>query len=260
MKKVIFVILFLTIAFFVAKINVIAVSVSPTDSPSPTHQDKEEQQIDDLKSRIASRVAELNLVEKRGIIGTVTDSSGTQITLSDLNDKTRFVDVDELTKFSSPSSKTFGISDVGKDMKLGVLGLYNKQSRRLLAREVNVITLPKIIHGAIFAIDSKNYSIEVAGINNKKTAVDVETVTKTLSYSKDSLIKSGFSKITESQNVIVIGFPDKQDKSRIVASRIIVFPNIPKNPIISVAPTANTSATITPSTASGKNLTPAALE
>ena len=77
------------------------------------------------------------LVEKRGIIGTVTDSSDTQITVTDIAGNIRFVDVDELTKFYSSDSKTFGISDIKNGMTIGVLGLYNKQSRRILAREVN---------------------------------------------------------------------------------------------------------------------------
>src|ERR1035437_9874018 len=67
--------------------------------------------LEKVANEIASKTAQLNLVEKRGIIGTVTDSSGTQITLSDLNGNIRFVDVDELTKFSSSSSKSYGISD-----------------------------------------------------------------------------------------------------------------------------------------------------
>jgi len=110
-------------------------------TPTPTTESLETQ-INDLKDKIASRVAELKLVEKKGIIGTVTDSSDTQITLSDLSTNIRFVDVDELTKFSSSLSKSFGISDVEKGQTLGVLGLYNKQSRRILAREVNVLSKP----------------------------------------------------------------------------------------------------------------------
>ena len=68
-------------------------TATPTDNPVV-------QQINDLKDRIASRVAQLKLVERRGVIGTVTAVSDTQLTLVDTNDNNRFIDVDELTKFS----------------------------------------------------------------------------------------------------------------------------------------------------------------
>src|SRR3990167_5837024 len=115
--------------------------VSPVNAATPTPENKNQEIKDQLISNIASRVAQLNLVEKRGIIGKVTEATNTQITLSDIKGDTRFVDVDELTKFSSPNAKgTFGISDITKDATVGILGLYNKESRRILARFVNVIT------------------------------------------------------------------------------------------------------------------------
>src|SRR5690349_18838483 len=73
------------------------------------------QQINNLQERIATRVAQLKLVDHRGIIGTVTDVTQTQIALADIQGNTRFIDVDEITKFSNPSAKgTFGISDIKK--------------------------------------------------------------------------------------------------------------------------------------------------
>src|SRR5690348_9180787 len=125
-----------------------SVFAATTPTPSPTPQNTLEQQISNLKDKIASRVAQLKLVDKRGIIGTVTDVNLTQITLTDSKGDTRFIDIDELTKFSSPSAKSnFGISDITKGSILGVLGLYNRESRRILARFVDVIVLPAEISG-----------------------------------------------------------------------------------------------------------------
>lgn len=228
-------------------------STGAATTPTPTTASLETQ-INDLKNKIASRVAELKLVEKKGIIGTVTDSSDTQITLSDLTGNTRFVDVDELTKFSSSLSKSFGISDVEKGQTLGVLGLYNKQSRRILAREVNVLSKPpKIIYGGISVIDNKNFEITIVKENGQKVVVSVENVTKTYSYSDGELTKSGFSKINVAQTIIVIGLFDKNDPDKILATRIILFPDIDISSKINLAPS---SPTIVPSTGSGKKLTP----
>ena len=207
-----------------------------------------------LLDEIASKTAQLNLVEKKGIIGVVTYSSDTQITLTDIKGNTRFIDVDELTKFYSPSSTTFGISDVTKGSTLGVLGLYNKQSRRILARAVDALTPPsKIIYGAISATDKTNFEITVTKENNGKIVAEVESITKTYSYSSGNIVKSGFSKIAVPEMVIVIGSPDKQDSNKIIGERIILFPDIKISPNINLA---TDNSQIVPSTGSGRKLTP----
>jgi len=221
--------------------------VSYAASPTPT-ESLTQQQINALTNKIASRVAQLKLVEKRGIIGNVTDVSNTQITINDVGGNTRFVDIDEFTKFIS-DSKSFGISDIQKGQKIGVLGLYNRESRRILARFVEVLQIPDYIHGAVSSIDSKNFNLVVATENDKQINIEVETSTKTFSFDseKSQLIKSGFSKITEEETIIIIGFPSKTDSGTINASKIILFPNISKNPKIKIqTPTSTPAPTPTP--------------
>lgn len=232
-------------------------AASPTPSPiADEKQNAFNDQVSDLKERIASRVAQLKLVEKRGVIGTVTDLSDTQITLTNLQNNTQFVDVDELTKFASPSAKeSFGISDIKKNDRLGILGLYNKQSRRLLARFIQTLKMPTTIHGAVATLDDKNFVIEVTTTEGNKT-VDVENITKTYSYARGSeLSRSGFSKIKENQRIMVVGFTDIKDKNRLIASRIIHFPDIPKNPKLSAKPSLQEKEPVV-STGSGVKLTP----
>lgn len=252
-------------AYAVTKTPTPTVSTSPSKTPTTTPQspttEKLNEQISDLKERIASRVAQLKLVERRGIVGTVTDITDTQITLTDVLGNTRFADVDELTKFYPlKQSTSFGISDIKKGSRFGVLGLYNKQSRRILARFVNEMNIPKTIRGIIASVDAKNYSFIVVSEESRQTIVDVENTTKTSSYTKSAgLVKSGFSKISEKQNVIVTGFTDSKDKNKIIASRILLFPETEPNPLIKIPDNLinpNTEETVTPSTGSGKKLTP----
>lgn len=204
-----------------------------TESLTPIQSGLTQQQINALTNKIASRVAQLKLVEKRGLIGKVTDVSNTQITLSDMGGNTRFVDVDEFTKFNS-SSKSFGISDIEKGQKIGVLGLYNKESRRILARFVEVLQTPDYIHGVVSSIDENNFTLGVSTEKDKQINIEVENTTKTLSFDseKSLLVKSGFSKIAEGETIIIIGFPSKTSSNTINASKIILFPNISKNPKI----------------------------
>lgn len=206
--------------------------VGSANAATPTPKDKIQQIRDQLITNIASQVAKMNLVEKRGIIGKVTDVTNTQITITDVHNNTRFVDVDELTKFSSPGAKgSFGISDIAKDATVGILGLYNKESRRTLARFVNEITVPVIIHGGVAAIDSENFTINVTTEDNRQIIVNIENLTRTYSYTqKDGYIRSGFSKIKEGYNIIVGGVPDIKDALRMTATRVIIFPEIPASP------------------------------
>lgn len=236
----------------VGGLSLAAVKPTPTETPSPTSAQaitQIDQQINNLKDTIASKVAELHLVSKEGIIGTVTDVSQTQITVTDAEGNIHFIDVDELTKFSSPNStsSTFGISAITKNSTIGVLGLYNKDSRRLLARFVNVLTLPTYIHGAIAAIDRTNDTITVAQNDGTQTVVEVADITKTLSYDQTAgLVRSGFSKAQAGERVNVIGYIDKQNSKQVIASRVLIFPTLPINPKIGTAvqqlPTATLSA------------------
>jgi len=235
----------LTAVIFAGNAKAVA-TPTPTTSTSLLEQ---------VANEIASKTAQLNLVEKRGIVGTVTDSSGTQITLSDINGNIRFVDVDELTKFSSSASNSYGLSDVTKGTILGVLGLYNKQSRRILARDITVESaFPNVIYGTITDIDKTNYELTIVKQNKQKVVAEIQDITKTNSFTSGNLTRSGFSKIQALETVVVIGFPDKQDSSKILATNIILLPDIQTNFAVNLEPAAN--PTIPPSTGSGKKLFP----
>lgn len=248
------------------------ISVSPAfAAPLPTEEDitpsaskaaeqslneKLNKQINQLKERIASRVAELNLVEKRGVIGTVTETSDNKITLMDLNGKTKLVDVDEITKFSSPSAKSsFGISDLTKGTKISVLGLYNKQSKQILARFIDTFVTPVFLSGRVAALDKKNYTVTVISEDKKETILDIQTFTVISTRSKeDGISRLGFSKLNIGDRIIATGFPDKKNPDLLVASRILVLPDLPKNPKI-IIPEPSEEITTSP-TPAPKTTTP----
>lgn len=226
-----------------------------TVTPTPAPDDPDQAKIDKTIDLVASIAAKLGPAEKRGIIGQVSDVANSKITLSDINNNTRFVDVDEFTKFSSPSAKEgYGISDIKKGSKLGILGLYNKQSRRILARFVDVVIIPKMVEGAVVEKDEEEFVITIISEDKTQTAVDIEKVTKTSSFDKkEGLLRSGFSRIEKGERITVVGFPDQKEKNRLIASRIIHFPTIPKNPRIQLDLEKTTAPS---STGSGKKLTP----
>lgn len=243
-----------------AKSTVITTSASSSADSVPTQGSISEldQQLKNLKERIASKVAEMKLVEKKGIIGNVTDISETQLTLTDRNGNDRLVDVDELTHFSSPSAKPgFGLSDLTRGTTVSALGIYNKDSRRILARFVDVFKPVNAISGVVSALDSDNYTITVTTSEQKDILVDIENITKTYVYDKtNGLTKSGFSKIKPNERIMTIGTWDSNNPNKLIATRILRFPTIPVNPKILLFKPGELNANITPSTGSGMKLTP----
>lgn len=239
--KIIFVLF--TICYLLFAITAQAVS------PTTTNENLGEK-INDLKERIASRVAQLKLVERRGILGKVTDVSSTQITILDVSNNIRFIDVDEITKFASPSAKgTFGISDIPKGTTIGILGLYNKESRRMLARFVDTLILPRILHGAVASVNAEDFSFVVTTPDKFDYTVDIEKTTRTLIYTREAgILRTGFAKIKDGERVSVIGYSDK-NKTRISALKVIVFQDLPRNGAIIFSiptPTSSPTATLAP--------------
>jgi uncharacterized protein YdcH (DUF465 family) len=231
-------------------------AISPTSTTDQTTTRKLDKQINQLKDKIASRVSELNLVEKRGIIGAVTEAKSNQITITDLTGTPRFVDVDEITKFSSSSNKALGISDLTKGTKISVLGTYNKQSKRILARFINTHAFPTRYIGIIADIDTKNRQFTLITEKNQNVKIDVENATKISAYaSDDTTTKLVFSKLKAGDTVFLIGYPDKKETTMLVADRIIALQNMQKNPNIVVAqPT--TAPTIEPTAVGAKSIKP----
>lgn len=213
--------------------------------PSGDQLEKINEKVDELKDKVASKVAQLNLVEKRGIIGTVDKVTATQITLTDLKNNTRIIDLDELTKFSSEDNSSFDISDIKPGTQLSVLGLYNKDSERLLGRFINEISIPVFLTGVITDTNEDDFTITIVTVSGEKYLIDIERVTKSFSYADGDLETSGFSKINVGENVIVTGFKNTKEKNRITASRFIHLPGIPKDPNVKFE-IQKQSPTITP--------------
>ncbi len=250
----------ITIVAMMFLITTTSFALSPTPSPTlkvtPTAKPKEnptpvDTEIEKIKDLVASKVAELKLVDKRAILGTVKTSSNTQIALNDDNGKERQVDIDELTKFESDSDQSFGISDIKNGDTLSVIGLYNKDTRRLLARFVSKEkSVPLNLEGVVASKDTKEFTLVLVAEDGKKKTINIDTSTKTSSYDKGESTKSGFSKIQVDQRIIAVGFADPKIKDQVNASRVIVFAAIPASSLMkkfesvssSVAPVSSGSA------------------
>lgn len=218
-------------------------TAKPKTSPSPTPDTK----ISELKERIATRVAELKLVEKRGLLGTIATISGTKITIVDIQNRQRIIDTDELTDFSQTKGDERKLSNLSIGDSISAFGLYNKNSRILLARFVKNVQIYERLFGEIVDIDEKSFFITVREqYRGEQVSVSYEKTTLTSLLSQDAkLAKSGFSKIAVSHKIFVVGIREKDaedGEKRYTTLRLIHFPASPAG-----GPTKIATPTSTPS-------------
>ncbi len=209
-----------------------AKTATPTPKPSQNQipeNGEELEKIQKIKDIVASKVAELNLVEKRGIISTITEISGMKITTIDIKGNIRHIDIDELTKFDISDDDDAGISDLSKGSTYSFIGIYNKETQRLLARNINSVnSVPVYFEGAIESVDDDEFQIVLVNAKGEKKTVDIQSSTKTsLADASGDLVKSGFSKLEQNSRVLAVGFLDKKDKNIISAIRVIHFEDVP---------------------------------
>lgn len=233
MKKISFILSVLALTLSGAQ----AFAVTPTTTPTPTKSAKTtpdpkatqaDKQIEKIKDLVASKVAELKLVEKKGMVGTVKAKSNTEITLVDTKNQEVQVDIDELTKFDGGTDKTFGISDIEKGDVISCIGLYNKDSKKLLARFVSKAdNIPVVVVGAVLDKDPEEFTLTLVESNGDKKTIDIATSTKTTSYEDGESAKSGFSKIEVGSRLVVAGFMDTKIDNQLNASRIVYFVSLP---------------------------------
>jgi len=209
----------------------VTVTSAPTSQPTETEASRSGilNRIERIKEMVASRVAELKLVEKKGFYGKVLESTTHQITIVDKNKEEREIEIDELTKFEDSSNKSFGISDISKGNDITAVGLYNKDTKRLLARVVTPVkNLPIQYEGIVTKVDTRSFQVSVTNEKAETKIIDIERSTTAFSYEKTAgMAKSGYSKIKIGERVLITGYASVTDKNIIAADRIIHFLDVP---------------------------------
>lgn len=249
--------IFLITIFLLTAIPVIAVA-TPTASPSANGSPTATaipNQIDDLKERLATKVAEMRQSQKKAISGTVKS-----ITISTLTIETRTSDVKiELTDTLKVIQTIKGqrtvltTDDIDKGDAVVVFGDYDT-SLDLMKAKVIVIqnALPQRVSGKITNIDQKEFTITIETPEKQSYIIDIEKTTNIQSFLPESGVqKSGFSKIENGSTIHVTGITVPKTEHRISALRILNIGNPAGNtptptPSIGVIETATASATSKP--------------
>ncbi len=189
------------------------------------------QKIEDLKDRLATKVAELRQTSRRAIFGTVKSTSITSFVVETKTKDVKIELTDELKVIQYLKGKrtTLTTDDLDKGDAVAVFGQYDTTLDLLKAAVVFIQSaIPERINGTVTARDEKAFTLTLATTQNQTYTIDIEKSTKTLAWDREKkeLIKSGFSKIAVGATVHAIGSPVPKQDRRISAQRILDLGNV----------------------------------
>lgn len=203
---------------------------SPTDSTRKiliTGEKNEEQgsKIDDLKDRLATKVAELRKLQKQAITGTVKEVS---VATMSIETKTKTIKIDlvddlPVVQFIKGVRTKLSIEDIAENDIVTVFGSYDSTLDVLSPGLVFIQnTLPVRIHGIIKSIDSDGGTFVLSHHDGTELTIDVQSTTKTERWSSiDGITKSGFSKLAVEDKVHVTGSYAPKSTTTIKATKVV---------------------------------------
>lgn len=239
----------LILAFFIIGFIQVVNAVSPTATPSATPTETKSQKLEDLKDRLATKVAELNTTERRAIYGTVKSTSISTITVETTTKDVKIELTDDIKVFQMLKGKRteLKIENVEKGDVVTVFGQYDTAVEILKAKVIFIQGTgdTQRIFGTITDAKKADYTLTVETGNGKSFVVDFETITKTSTWSSDKGIeKAGFSKLLVGDTVTILGTPVAKKDNRLSALRILDLGNLSgEKPATTPTPTEKGEAT-----------------
>jgi hypothetical protein len=221
---------------------------------SPSSNPNKNKQIEDLKERLATKVAQLRQFERKAVSGTVKSISVASITVETQTKELKIELTDDIKVYQMVKGKRTSLTtdDINKGDLVTLFGQYDSTLDVLKAQIVIIQNqIPVRISGIIKSNDSKNYTLSISSPGDLSNTVDFETSTKAFEFIKDqNSAKIGFSKLISGNFVSVLGYPVPKKENQISAARIfIINPNPIASPTINIiaTPSATLKSTISPS-------------
>jgi len=205
-------------------------TVAPTKNP----------QVEDLKERLATKVAQLRQSERRAIYGTVKTVTISTLTIGTINKDIKIELTDDIKVFQMLKGKrtALTIEDVSKNDVVSIFGDWDTAVEVLKAKVIfihNGNNDTKRVTGTITEVKKADYTITLTSHDGNTVTVDFETATKTTIWTKEKgLEKGGFSKLVPGDTILVVGTAVPKKEDRISALRIL---NIGNRTGISPTPT-----------------------
>lgn len=226
-KRLKFILLFSFV--FTIFLSPFAISAQDSEnSPSPTTEESSgiQQKINDLKERLATRVAELKSQNKKAFFGVIKQKNDETLTL--LNKDTELeVLYSSDTTISTRSNKGKTTKADTKTLTVGsnavAFGILDLDKKILTARSITIVDLPTTTVGTVVSVDNKEGTLTMTG-EDGNIELDYEISTKCFIYEKDSMKTCGLSKVNENDHVIARMLTDDKDLTKATALRIVVIP------------------------------------
>lgn len=208
-------------------------------------------QINDLKDRLATKVAELRQSQKKAISGTIKATSISTITVETKTSDVKIELTDSIKVFQTIKGKRTALTtdDIEKGDSVVVFGDYDTGLDLLKAKVVIIQSiLPERIAGIITKIDKTEFTITLDIGNDKTYIVDIEKTTSVFGFDKQTgVVKGGFSKLEAGSFAVVIGNPVPKKENQISAIRFLDLGNLSGlTPTPTPTTEASPSATLKP--------------
>lgn len=213
---------------------------TPTESPAELSQ-SEKEKIDDLKERVATKVAQLrSQTTYKALIGEVKSADKESLTLKTRQGEKKILVTEETKIFKITGSRKsdINLTNVKAGDRVAVVGSTDPDGS-FVARLILDKPFPRNINGVIENVDRDNAVITVK--NSQKGVsylVDIETTTKIRVWKKDGgFEKLGFSKLNVGDRVHIHGLPQTSEENRLSAIRILILPGATPSVSPEVSPT-----------------------
>jgi hypothetical protein len=257
-------------------------SLSVTSTPTPDAKDDEAaspsatgnddvinklRQIETLKDKIATKVAQLREQDKTAISGVIKEIQADKknIILSTKKEE-RVIAYDDDTlvyKLSSGTKSEFSVTKLAKDVAISVFGYNNEDKSILSAKYIYQKQVPFIrIVGKIADIDKQNYTITIH-TKEGNMLVDIESYSKITSFPAlgKAGVKIGFSKLTIGDMTHILATANPKEDNRFSAQQLIVLPppaliSTATPPATTDSPTVSTPSATTKPKPTGKSPSP----
>jgi hypothetical protein len=230
-------------------------------SPSATPASSDRKQIQDLQERLATKVAQMQQIQREAIFGKVKTVSIAAFSLSTATKDLKIDLTEDIKVYQYLRGKRTALTtdDLSNGDIVTVFGNYNSTLDLMKAKVIFIEgTIPVRIAGMVTDVDKSGYTISVKDATGQIYTVDFETSTKALEFAGGSIVKGGFSKIMSGNYITILGTTNPKNTLRISASRILNYnPNLTPPTVtpvasVSVTPTAKVTQTATPTVKSLK--------
>jgi hypothetical protein len=224
-------------------------AVTPTASATATP--KADADLEALKERLATKVAELRDVVRRAVTGTIKTISVSSATMETKTKDMKVELADDVIVSQILGSKRteLTIDDVAKDDPVTIFGTYDATLDVLKAKVIFIESTKVIEHisGVITNLDRDEFTSTVNTKENRSVMVDIETATKTTLWTQaDGIAKAGFSKVNVGDTVHIVGSPVPKKENQLSAIRILDLGNMTGAASPTAVPTAVASDAATP--------------